>query len=378
MGMSRRWVQDIEGGQRQSDPRISVIERAAEALRVPVEALLSDAGSERHSECIDPTEVAAIREVLQRHDVITGVFQNADPVDLPTLRRSVGYGWDAFQATDYSGLGRLLPQLVVDAQVAAGALAGDEQLEAFSLASTTYQLASSTLIKFADVGLAWRAADRGVLMAERSGDPVTIGSASRRLADAMLSHGEGEAGASLAIAVAERLEASLLVYGDEDGLSVLGMLYLKAAVAMAEQGNRPQATALLDEAHRVAEVLGRDSNAQWTAFGPTNVQVHRVSTLVQLNAGMDAVDAAMRITPEALAALPRERRAHLLVDIALGYSQGKRRPAAVTTLLAAEELAPQEVRCRPTSHGLVRELVTLAPTPSWELRGLAERCGLTS
>jgi transcriptional regulator with XRE-family HTH domain len=32
MGKSRHWVQDIELGHRQSDPRLSVLERAAEAL----------------------------------------------------------------------------------------------------------------------------------------------------------------------------------------------------------------------------------------------------------------------------------------------------------------------------------------------------------
>ncbi|MGW9209271.1 helix-turn-helix domain-containing protein [Embleya sp. NPDC055664] len=34
MSQSRRWVQDLEGGHRQSDPRISVVERAAQVLHV--------------------------------------------------------------------------------------------------------------------------------------------------------------------------------------------------------------------------------------------------------------------------------------------------------------------------------------------------------
>jgi len=35
-------VQDIEGGKRQQDPRLSVLVRAAEVLRIPMEQLLSD------------------------------------------------------------------------------------------------------------------------------------------------------------------------------------------------------------------------------------------------------------------------------------------------------------------------------------------------
>ncbi|MFD7335214.1 helix-turn-helix domain-containing protein [Streptomyces violascens] len=41
MGQATRWVQDLEGGQRQRDPRLSVLVRAANVLRVPLEQLLS-------------------------------------------------------------------------------------------------------------------------------------------------------------------------------------------------------------------------------------------------------------------------------------------------------------------------------------------------
>lgn len=46
MGQTRRWVQDLEGSQRQQDPRLSVLVRAAEVLRIPLEQLLMDRPSE--------------------------------------------------------------------------------------------------------------------------------------------------------------------------------------------------------------------------------------------------------------------------------------------------------------------------------------------
>lgn len=379
MHKSMRWVQDIEGGKRQVDPRVSVLELAAEVLQVPIEVLLSDRTSTAAAECIDPSEVTAIRDVLQRHDVITGVFSDgAPPVDVDAVRRTVSYGWDAFQAAHYSALGRVLPQLIVDAQRAAAATSGDEQRAAFGQASMAYQLASATLIKFSDPVLAWHAADRGIVAAERSEDPVVIGSACRRLADSMLNHGQPGAAIDLAVAVAGRLETDLLTKSAA-GLSILGMLYLKAAVAAAEQEAPERATDFLAEAGGIAQRLGVDGNAEWTAFGPTNVKLHRVSTLVRLGEGTAAVSAARQLRPDTFGTLPRERRANTMVEIARGQALARQRDAAVATLLDAERLAPQEVRCRPMTCALVRELVGLSvPAPSWQLRGLAERCGLST
>ncbi|MEW2120267.1 hypothetical protein AB0945_34835 [Streptomyces sp. NPDC005474] len=51
---------------------------------------------------------------------------------------------------------------------------------------------------------------------------------------------------------------------------------------------------------------------------------------------------AADIPGAALADLPRERRAHLLTDRAIGEKQAGLRTEAVTTLLQAEEEAPRK------------------------------------
>ncbi|MFF2013933.1 hypothetical protein ACFVWY_33385 [Streptomyces sp. NPDC058195] len=135
------------------------------------------------------------------------------------------------------------------------------------------------------------------------------------------------------------------------------MLFLKAAMAMAqaaaaEAGNHsPDVLAravpgLLDQADEHAEHLGHDANELWTSFGPTNCELYRVAAHIQLSQGADAAAAS-------LANLPRERRAHLLTDRALGEKQAGQRETAVDTLLEAEELAPEEVVCRPRTKRLV-------------------------
>ncbi|WP_405882586.1 helix-turn-helix domain-containing protein [Streptomyces sp. NBC_01384] len=378
MNKSRRWVQDLEGGQRQSDPRLSILEGVARVLSVRLEDLLSDTPLGTGTECVDATELEAIRSALQRHDVITGSCDVTDiePVPVETLSRNVEYGWTAFQASHFASLGRVVPGLLIDANRAAARHEGDARLASFRLLSMSLQLVEAVAIKFGDTGLAFTAADRSVVAAEHSEDPVTMAAAARHLADAMTHHGQAAAAVEFAVASAARLESDLTGRG-ADGLSVLGMLYLKAAMASATIEDRRAAPRLLDQAGHHASQLGTDGNAMYTAYGPTNVAVHRVAAHVRLCEGAEAVAAAEGIPDPHRDALPRERRAHHLVDLARGYTQVGRREKAVETLLLAEEEAEEEVRCRPHSRQLVEDLRLLGvASAEGRLQALAARCGL--
>ncbi|MDX2602008.1 helix-turn-helix transcriptional regulator [Streptomyces caniscabiei] len=378
MGQSRRWVQALEGGQRQSDPRLSVLEGAARVLSVRLEDLLSDDPVGATGECLDTAELSAIRSTLQRHDVITGTCDEAavEPVAVEVLRRNVEYGWTAFQASHFASLGRVVPGLLVDANRAAARHEGDARLASFRLLSMSLQLVEAVAIKFGDTGLAFTAADRSVAAAERSQDPVTMAAAARHLADAMTHHGQPRAAMEFAVAAAGRLEEDLTGRGT-DGLSVLGMLYLKAAMASATLDDHDSVPQLLDQSDHHARQLGEDGNAMWTAYGPTNVAVHRVAAHVRLCEGVEAIAAAEGIPAGRRDALPRERRAHHLVDLARGYTQVGHRERAVDTLLEAEAISAEEVRCRPRSHQLVEDLDRLgAGRADSRLQALADRCGL--
>ncbi len=98
---------------------------------------------------------------------------------------------------------------------------------------------------------------------------------------------------------------------------------------------------------------------------------------MRLNDGADAVAAAAEIAVPAMSALPRERRAHHLGDVARGLTQAGRREEAVSTLLEAEREAPEETHCRPRTKRLVEDLRLLGVgSAEGRLRGLAARCGL--
>lgn len=307
-----------------------------------------------------------------RYDSISGPPATSVDSNLVELQRRVHRAWHSFQSSRYSALGRAPPGLLTEAQVAAGDLDGDRRLVAASLLSETYQLAAIMLLKQGDSNLAWVAADRGMLQAERSENLLTIASGARILAYAALDARHHATARDLCVRAAARLEPGLRTDSPEY-LSAYGALLLKAAIASARQGDRGATQELLDEAASAGQRLGCDSNHLWTAFGPTNVMVHRVSAALELVDGGTAVEFAKAIRPAQLPVL--ERRAHHLLDIARGYGLWGKATEATRTLLAAEKLAPEEVRIQPGVRTLVAELLHKQPRHIPELRALAGRVG---
>ncbi|MFE4056684.1 helix-turn-helix domain-containing protein [Streptomyces sp. NPDC059096] len=383
MRRSRRWVEELEGGRRQADPNLSVATEIALRLGITLDRLLYDPVVL----CPAESEIDAVRAALQRHDVLTGRCDDSsvEPVSVTVLQQSLWYARTGFQSGHFAKLGTLIPQLLVDATRAAARHEGDDRLEAYRQLSLALELTEAAAIKWGSSELAVTAGQRAVAAAERSEDPVIMASAARHLADAMTAHGQAAAAVAFVTAAANRLQGDLVQRGPE-GLSVLGMLFLKAAMAQAaaaEADDRsPDALAravpvFLDQADEHAARLGGDANELWTSFGLTNCALYRVAAHVQLSEGADAVAVAADIPAASLAGLPRERRAHLLTDRAIGEKQAGLREDAVDTLLEAEELAPEEVVCRPRTKRLVEDLRLLGVgSAEGRLRGLADRCGL--
>ncbi|MYR41272.1 helix-turn-helix domain-containing protein [Streptomyces sp. SID5910] len=383
MRKSLRWVEELEGGRRQADPNLSVVTEIALRLGITLDRLLYDPAVL----CPAESEIDAVRAALQRHDVLTGRCDDSssEPVPVPVLQRNLWYARTGFQAGHFAKLGTQIPQLLVDATRAAARHEGDDRLESYRQLSLALELTEAAAIKWGNSELAVTAGQRAVAAAERSGDPVIMASAARHLADAMTAHGQAAAAVTFVTAAANRLQGDLVQSGPE-GLSVLGMLWLKAAMAQAAAAeaddHSPDALAravpgFLDQADEHAEHLGRDDNLLWTSFGPTNCALYRVAAHVQLSEGADAVAVAADIPAASLAGLPRERRAHLLTDRAIAEKQAGQREDAVDTLLDAEKLAPEEVVCRPRTKRLVEDLRLLGVgSAEGRLRGLADRCGL--
>ena len=107
----------------------------------------------------------------------------------------------------------------------------------------------------------------------------------------------------------------------------------------------------LAEAEQTAQRLGHDANHMWTAFGPTNVAIHRVSAAMELGDVQIAADQGPRVDTSTL---PLERRVRHTLELARAYSAQNRTDEALALVLDAEELAPEQVR----HHFIPRHLVT--------------------
>ncbi|MFJ9038034.1 helix-turn-helix domain-containing protein [Streptomyces sp. NPDC102406] len=376
MGQTKRWVQDLEGGKRQTDPRLSVLVRAAEVLRIPLEQLLSDSPPEPAAVSAPPVEALAVVDALYRP-----VSEDAQTPTPDYLRRRLLYACEAFQACHYAALARELPALIAGAEQAAQHAPVDRACEARGLLSRVYQLVTSYLHKYgaATVIQAALAADRALAAAERSGDAVQVGAASRRIAKSLVYQQRPQAAVDFATAAARRLEGDLQARGPL-GLSTLGMLYLSAALAASSQERTAarvgSASGFVDEADDVADRQGSDMNEDWTMFGPTNVVLHRVDMLVRFEDGWSALEAADDLDAEAVGNLTKERRAGLHVSKARASLLTRRKEQAARELLEADALAPEEVEGRPDAVELVQDVVGATAAPGRDLRALAERCGL--
>lgn len=126
------------------------------------------------------------------------------------------------------------------------------------------------------------------------------------------------------------------------------------------------------EADQAATRLGRDANHLWTAFGPTNVAIHKVTAAMELGDVQIAVDLGPRVDTTGL---PTERRVRHSIETARAFVRRNRVDEALDMLLAAEHDAPEQVRYHRLSRLLVREMIKL-PRPSTRAVELATRMGV--
>ncbi len=278
--------------------------------------------------------------------------------------------WDAYQSSRYGYVTRRLPPLIAEAQTAARTYDGDDGARAHGLLALSQQAAAMTLTKLGEADLAWVASDRGLAAAQRSGDPVIVGSLFRSVAHSLLSNSRYAAGVQLTRDAARYLSPDL-GSASQQMLSIYGTLLLTGAVAAARADDRAVALEFLNEADDAARLLGGDRNDVWTAFGPTNVAIHRVVTAMELGDVQVAVDLGPGVDASAL---PLERRVRHALELARAYSAWNRPDDALALVLGAEQLAPEQVR----HHFLSRQLVLTwmkqqRTRPGAALTGLAQR-----
>jgi len=389
LGAGARTVSNWEADGRRIQPRPvwqaaldTALRQATDEARARFELLLTapDPGTVDSPSADDPAAEADgtnLAVVLQGLRLALTAYQRIDrpPSSIQSTEMAAIGLHAAYQRADYGVVARQLPDILFDTRAHVTGTTGPRRQRALRTQAVAYLCASKLASKAGEGQLAWLAADRAGTAAQLAGMPAMSALATYQVACALLAlRTAGSEVESLAATAADELAGAT----DADLLSIRGSLLLLAALATAHQGDRRATTRHLTAATVAAERLGRDDNRLWTAFGPTNVAIHRLSAAVTLDRPDQATMIGRRLDSSQLPKPLAGRRAQIHIELATASTRRRTGDArAVLHLLEAERLAPQALRVNVAARSLLTELLGRehrAATPG--LRPLAERAGL--
>lgn len=370
------WVSSIERGRRQAR-RIDVLTSVAEALRVGLPELLGQPVLMEDEEGDD--DIPALRDALMAPERLSQILFPAPhdgPPPAPSrIARYTEHVWFEYQGGRLGRVVRSLPDLIRTAQRLEEdpGEAGDPLL-GWAVSARIHHLASTTLSKIGEVDLAWMAAERSMHAAEQSRNLLALASAARAGTHAFLVNGRYDDALNLGNSAAKWFR-SRMQEGDPAALSLFGMLCLRTAIAAARNQDRQETRHLLEQASWAAQALGEDGNYWQTGFGPTNVELHRISAALDLGDIAYVVEYGPRVRADHL---PAERIATHRIDTGRAMSLLARDDEAVEHFLAAEQAAAHLVRHSPVVKETVKVIWRRHPVAggsrSSSLAALAERC----
>lgn len=363
------WVSQVERGVRKVD-RMSVLEKVAEALDVPLSELAAEAPVVA-AVTEETPGTAGLRLLLSGAHSLRAMLHSAPVPPTEEIRPRVDLAWELTHESRYVELTELLQGLVPALETAVRSAPEDRRAELFELLAAAYQACSAALAKLGEPEAAWIAADRAIIAAERAGDPLMMAAGAFRLGFVFLGARHFDQVEETARTASDALWF-LADQGKPEAMSLWGGLTLQRAVAASLLNDADTAYQYLAKAREIAERLGDGRNDYNTEFGPANVALHEVAVAVELG---DAGHALRVGTAVDASALSNERRARLQMDLARAHAQRRQVDEAVATLVAAESIAPEQVRNHRITHQLVSDLLTMQDPPSPELRELADRVG---
>lgn len=326
----------VEQGVMPASP--SVIGALARALSVPVAELngqpyLEELRQDQLDGLINP-----IREALNIYDLDADPEVQSRPVE--ELEAHADRLCAMVRATNIKQVAVDLPSLIHEATKTAYTQPGDRQ---WRLLASTYRTAYDVTTKLGFPDLCTVALDRMDWAAQRASDPVLGGMRQYLRALAYLRASDYKTGKRLV-----SLGMSTLGQAEPGRILdvVTGQLHLGAAVLAGRDKDQDAAEAHLQEAGRLAKRTGPAEKVHWLSFGPTNVGVHRVSVLAELDLYPEAVHQAEdMVIPDDW---PPSRLAHHHAEVARAQMWTGHTEAAFRSLLAARKLAPQQTKYHPT------------------------------
>ncbi len=295
-GRTEEWLRQVERGEQRLDKLSTLVTLAkvlgVRDLRLIMEERLdgltcdiAEGGRVSHK------AVPSIRQVLS-----APLFPARPVVDLSSeigrMKRRLDVAWSEWHrsARPYTALGVVAPGLLRDALVLHRSAQPYERHGTWAIIAEVFQISQRFLYCVGEPDLAARAADRGMVAAEETGDPVLIGASAWMSTMAALGASQPEEACEVARTAAECLKPALRA--SETALSMWGSLQLFAAIAYAKGRKTADAWRHWDLAQRAASALGPVHHHPLTMFGEVNVGVYAVAIEVETGRSAAAIDRA--------------------------------------------------------------------------------------
>ncbi|GAA0517872.1 hypothetical protein [Saccharopolyspora thermophila] len=154
------------------------------------------------------------------------------------------------------------------------------------------------------------------------------------------------------------MEHSLDLLGsktDSEGVVALsGAAHLRGAIISARHGKADRACEHIKEARESGALIGRESHAYDTSFGPGNVEIHDVAVSLELgDPGRAARNGSSLRIPSDVTAT---RVGHHWQDVARAWVLSGEHSKALAALNRARRVAPQLTRYHPQVHETARAI----------------------
>jgi transcriptional regulator with XRE-family HTH domain len=370
VGRSESWLSQVERGLRDVD-RLSVLTDLARVLDVPLDVLSAfPPGRAAASGPADPLQ--HVRAFFMGHPGLLATTDHRRATPEPDLGTSVAAAHRDYQAARYEVVIAGLPALLAEAE----RTRRPERRRTQGAIASAYILAAKLLTKLGATDLAVLAADRGATAAASTESLACRGAAAYQVVTALGAAGRSAEAEEMAVRMAEHLEVAGGL-GSPEVVSVTGALWLESAVIASRRNAVSPAVARLRSAQRLAELLGHDGNHVWTAFGPTNVAIHRLAVSTNLGDPTAALRAAEKLDVGGLPHTLRSRRAQVHLDLARARMRRREPADALLHLLQAEAVAPQSIRYAAATRELIEALLERRTrSTAASVDGLARRAGL--
>lgn len=372
-GLSTAFLSMVERGLRTLDRR-SHISALAAALRVSESEIVGGPHLSDDPERLGAhTAIPPIRVALQTNTLGEAAAESARPMaELQAVLADVDV---ASGLCDYVRVGELLPGLLDELHYHAVTGSGETRRQALAALIEACHVASTRAKDLGYADLSYLAATRADEAARALGDPVAIGKGAYLRIQAMPRAGSWDRAHTAALQAADAVRPYATT---PEGVCVLGMLTLGAALAAAASLRVDEAADLLDEASELAARVDDDPVGNWGSFSAANVGGWRVALAVEVGEGDRVLDLVAGIDRQRYGRR-RSRHACLLADVGRGLAQSRTtRHQAVGWLREAEVMAPARIRNLPAVRDTVAVLLEQSRVAAGgrELRGLASRMGL--